>query len=72
MTIEFQIRNAAMQLAQSERGLEALDCLLNWLEGSGLSLDGRNQQAVLLLLQAAWGEYAGTVRNAMHDAMEEA
>ena len=69
--IEFQIRNAARQLAESEKGREALGCLLNWLErSSGLSLDGRNQEAVLLLLQAAWGGYAGTVRDAMHAAVE--
>jgi hypothetical protein len=60
---------AAQHLAKSEKGRDALRRVLDWLENSGLSLDGNNQQAILLLLEWAWEGKAGTVREAMHEAL---
>ena len=59
----------AQQLAQSERGLNALRGLSRWLNGGALSLDGDNQQAALALLNGAWGPFAGTAREAMTAAL---
>lgn len=60
---------AAQQLAKSDKGRDALRRVLEWLEAGGLSLDGQNQQAILLLLEHAWGGKAGTVRDVMHEAL---
>jgi hypothetical protein len=60
---------AAQQLAKSDKGRDALRRVLDWLEASGLSLDGQNQQAILLLLEWAWEGKAGTVREVMHEAL---
>jgi hypothetical protein len=60
---------AARHLAESEKGRDALRRVLDWLEASGLSLDGQNQEAILELQRIAWEGWAGTVREAMHEAL---
>ena len=60
---------AARHLAKSENGRDALRRVLDWLEASGLSLDGQNQEAILELQRLAWEGWAGTVRDAMHQAL---
>jgi len=64
-----QLCEAARHLAKSEKGRDALRRVVDWLEASGLSLDYVNQDAILTLLDAAWNGYAGTVREAMHEAL---
>lgn len=67
--IEAELFAEAQQLAKSEKGRDALRRCVDWLEASGLSLDNRNQVAILRLLEAAWGEWAGTTRDVMHQAL---
>lgn len=67
--VEAELRTAAQHLAKSDRGRDALRHVLEWLEASGLSLDERNQRAILTLLESAWGGWAGTARDAMHEAL---
>lgn len=67
--IESTLSHEARQLAKSEKGQDALRRVVDWLENSGLSLDHRNQEAILALLDAAWNGYAGTVRDVMHEAL---
>lgn len=55
------IEAAVKQLRKSARGTQALDHLLEFLKGPGLSLDGDNQSAIHTLLFAAWRGYPGTV-----------
>ena len=69
--IEQAVGHAARHLAKSEKGRDALRRVLDWLEASGLSLDGQNQNAILELQRIAWEGWAGTVRDAMHKAIGE-
>lgn len=66
---EAELFRVAQHLATSDKGRDALERVLAWLENSGLSLDHVNQESVLLLLEGAWGGKAGTVRDAMHQAL---
>jgi len=61
---------AAQKLADSETGRDTLRRVLEWLDTSGLSLDGRNKLAIMLLIDGAmgWG-LAGSVREAMRAAL---
>ena len=56
---------AISQLQQSGRGQAAIDGLLKWLQNCGLALDLPNQAAVIALLGAVWGPYAGTALELM-------
>lgn len=65
-----EIYSAAEHLSETVRGENALRVLLAWLyDGDGLGLDAENQEAVLTLLHGAWGPWAGTVRDAMREAL---
>ena len=64
-----ELTGAAEQLSQSEKGRNALRRLLDWLDDDGLSLDGANKGAVLTLLNAAFGSYPGSARDAMREAL---
>lgn len=64
------LHRAARQLGQSDRGREAMRGLLDWLNERWMSLDERNQQAVLILLLGAFGSYTGSAREAMAAALE--
>ncbi len=63
--------DAANHLALSDKGRNAMRHVLVWLDEDGLSLDFTNKEAVLTLLNGAWGKYAGTARDAMRDALED-
>lgn len=63
------LKASAVQLAGSEKGRDTLQRLLAWLDDSGLSLDEKNQRAVLLLVRGAWTSHAETARNAMRDEL---
>jgi hypothetical protein len=65
---ETDLQNAVEQLMLSGRGQTALKQLVKWLDDAGLGLDSDNQDAVLLLLQAAWGPFPGTAPDLMRDA----
>ena len=41
--------------------------LLAWLDDTGLGLDSQNKDAVLILLQGAFGAFPGTARDVMRD-----
>ena len=62
---EADVYAAVDQLRQSATGRQALQSLKVWLRDDGLRLDGCNQAAVVTLLDAAWGPFAGTVLAAM-------
>jgi hypothetical protein len=62
---ETMLQDAAKQLADSRQGRAAMEGLRRWLTDVGLTLDGRNKEAVLTLLQGAWGGYAGTALEVM-------
>lgn len=60
------IADAINQLRRSHQGREALGVLNTWLNrGSGCNLDAANQEAVAVLLDAAWGGFAGSVTDAL-------
>lgn len=52
-------------LAETERGRKVAQDLLGLLARGGLGLDARGQNAVVVLLGAAWGPYSGTVMDAL-------
>ena len=56
---------AVVQLNRSEKGQQAMQDLLGFLENGGISLDGENQLHILCLLSGAWGNYAGTALEAL-------
>ena len=65
------VTDAVRHLARTSRGRNALKRLLEWLDDDGLGLDMVNQEAVLTLLDGAWGKYPGTARDAMRAALED-
>lgn len=65
---ETDLQDAVDQLQRSGRGRVTLERLVQWLDDVGLGLDDHNQDAVLLLLTAAWGSFPGTARDLMRDA----
>lgn len=67
---ESELREAAEQLSRSQKGRHAMQHVLAWLDEDGLSLDAENQQAVLTLLDGAWGSFAGTARDLMRAVVE--
>ncbi len=62
------IEVAVAQLSNSERGVDAMRDLRQWLRGPAGGLDSRNQAAVFALLTVYWSGRAGSVLDAMHDA----
>lgn len=62
---------AALSLSMSDKGRAALQHLRDWLyrKGGGVSLDRQNQLAAMILLDGAWGQYAGTTRDIINDAL---
>ena len=69
MSIEAVIQNSISQLRRSGRGVNAISAILRWLEDDGLGLDAANQDAVITLLQCAWGPKTGTTLDAMREAI---
>jgi hypothetical protein len=70
--VEARLFEAAKQLAQSDKGRDALRRLLDWFDnGGGLSLDYKNQRAFSLLLAAAWCSYPGAARDQMRFILED-
>lgn len=67
----FTMKHGAEKLSRSEHGRSAMKHVLAWLDDDGLSLDSNNQNAILMLLRAAWGGYAGTARDVMREAVGE-
>lgn len=65
-----EIAEAVLILSESQKGRDAMRHLLAWLDDSGCSLDGRNQDCCTSLLDAAWAGYAGSVRDAMREALD--
>ena len=55
----------AESLASSDKGRAALRAIYDMAQGPAGALDQRNQGYAVELLQACWGEYAGTTRDAM-------
>jgi hypothetical protein len=62
-----QLDKAGSQLAESEKGRQAMKDLLAFLDNGAVGLDEQNQAAIMALLDGAWGEYAGTARDVMRD-----
>lgn len=61
------LRVAASNLSKTTRGRHAMRWLLGWLDDDGLGLDSLGQESVLMILEAAWGPFAGTARDAMRE-----
>jgi len=59
------VNDATSILGRTMRGRHAMQWILGWLDDDGLGLDGLGQEAVLILLQAAWGQWSGSTRDAM-------
>lgn len=71
MKITFDdVEDAIDQLRRSGRGMVAMRGLVEWLDRVGVGLDIHNQAAVLTLLQATWGPFTGSARDAMHEAVD--
>ena len=62
------LETAAAKLTRSETGQEAARLLHRFLRGAGGRLDSSNQNAVMVLLAAAFGPCAGTVLNLLSGA----
>lgn len=67
---EQTLRSAGAALDKTSRGRQAMRYLLAWLDDSGLGLDAIGQEAVLELLDGAWGGFAGTARDVMREYVE--
>lgn len=67
---ESMLRICAQRLAASERGVNTMQHLLNWLDGGGLTLDRQNQTAVLTILSAAWNGKPTMARDIMREYIE--
>lgn len=57
------------QLQKSRVGRNAIKALSAWLDNDGCLLDTANQEAVYRLLAGAWGGLAGSVTDALRDAV---
>ncbi len=69
---EMQFHADVNRLQQSEKGREAIRALRTlFVHGNGCSLDDRNQQAVLRLVENCWGKYRGEALNALREAAHD-
>jgi len=59
---ENEIATAALTLASTHQGENALQNLQRWMHEEALTLDGRGQYAAMLLLTAAWTAKPDAVR----------
>ena len=66
------LERAASQLNKSERGRQAMRDLLSFLDNGAMSLDAKNGEAVITILRGAWGELAGTTKDALRDLVGDA
>lgn len=66
------MEQAVAVLCESRRGRDVMQSVLNLLDDHALGLDYPGQNAVLTLLRAAWGPFAGSTRECMADALEAA
>ena len=67
---EQSARIACDQLNQSDTGRHTLRKVVDWLDGSGVSLDQDNQEAILFLIRAVFGPLTMTARDIMRDTLE--
>lgn len=67
MSVEMQA--ALNQLSRSERGLNAIAQLLEWLDEGGIELDYRNKLAVVQMLEEAW-KNPGSGRDLMRETLK--
>lgn len=65
-----QVEKAISVLQGSGRGQKALRQLVGMLDDGAVSLDEDGQAAVFTLLAATWGEYTGSARDAIRDALD--
>lgn len=69
-TVDEELRTAAMCLASSPHGRDALAALLEWINAHGLGLDAENQDAVIdLLMTGVWGPLPGSTRDIIEEAL---
>ena len=45
--------------------------VLAWLDDDGLGMDRRNQADICMVLEGAWGEWSGSARDFMREAVEQ-
>lgn len=65
-----QITDAVDQLSRTAWGRDALRRIFDWFEeGGGRGLDAPSKAAARTLLDAAWGSFPGTAREAMRLAL---
>lgn len=69
-SVDNELREAALTLADSDRGRDALAALLEWINDHGLGLDADNQEAVIdLLVIGVWGPTPGTTRDMIQEVL---
>lgn len=64
------MEQAVVILARSDRGRATMQGVLSLLDEHALGLDYHGQNAVLTVLRAAWGPYAGSARDLMRDTLQ--
>ncbi len=67
MATRQDIRFAAEHLSESAKGLSTMQFLLDWFTESHFPEGIGDQQAVLTLLDGAWGKHRGTVIDCLHE-----
>lgn len=67
---EESLLEAARRLGRTDRGRQAMADLRTFLDNGGLSLDGPNQKAFLVLLRGAFGSFPGTAREVLDDVLD--
>lgn len=72
MPTRADMEHAVEVLSSSQRGRDTMQSVLNLLDDHALGLDYPNQNAVMTVLRAAWGPFAGSTRECMADALETA
>lgn len=65
------MEQAVAVLAGTERGRASLQEVLGLLDGEASGLDYQGQNAVMTLLQAAWGPFGGSTRDSIRDALHQ-
>lgn len=72
MPTRADMEHAVEVLSSSQRGRDTMQSVLNLLDDHALGLDYPNQNAVMTILRAAWGPFAGSTRECMAEALEAA
>lgn len=62
------LEKAIRHLAKTDKGLDAIRHILAWMTSSGLSLDGRNKNAALMVIMGTFA-FPGTGCDTMREVL---